>query len=73
MQLLCVFVDRNFKAGNLKVKRVQGQKPKAKERVKIGSEDWTVVWTGQMGRKKDFIGKGLHKYLGKERSRKWLE
>ena len=40
-----MFVDQNFKDGNLKVKRVQGQKPKTRrERGKRDSE--TGPWYG---------------------------
>lgn len=53
LQLVSMFVDRNFKDRNLKVKGVRGQKPEAEEKEERQIQrSWTVVWTGQMGRNK---------------------
>ena len=42
---------------NLKVEGVRGQTQTRSERVEADSENWTVVWTGQMGGNKTSLGK----------------
>ncbi|WZZ15335.1 hypothetical protein YC2023_108424 [Brassica napus] len=42
---------------NLKVEGVRGQTQTRSERGETDSENWAVVWTGQMGRNKTLLGK----------------
>ena len=68
-----MFVDQNFKDGNLKVKRVQGQKPKPEERGNTDLEeldngmDWTYA------EEQDFMGKVFISVFGEKGDREGIE
>ena len=55
LQRVSVFVDRRDE--NLKVEGVQGQTQTRSERGETDSENWAVVWTGQMGGNKTSVDK----------------
>ncbi|KAF3540142.1 hypothetical protein F2Q69_00020340 [Brassica cretica] len=44
---------------NLKVEGVRGQTQSQSERGETDSENWAVVWTGQMGGNKTSLGKAF--------------
>ena len=57
---------------NLKVEGVRGQTQTRSERVEADSENWTVVWTGQMGGNKTSLGKDFISSWGnKDRENGW--
>ncbi|WZZ27222.1 hypothetical protein YC2023_010623 [Brassica napus] len=51
---------------NLKVRGVQGQTQTRSERGETDSENWAVVWTGQMGGNKTSLGKDIISIWEKE-------
>ncbi|KAF2541126.1 hypothetical protein F2Q68_00030835 [Brassica cretica] len=64
---------RNFKDGNLKVKRVQGQKPKPEERGNTDLEelDSGMDWT--YAEEQDFMGKVFISVFGEKGDREGFE
>lgn len=59
----CVFVDRNFKDGNLKVRRVKAKNPKRKS---SDGQDSGMDWT--TGQERDFVEKKSFISIGKKES-----
>ena len=52
---------RTLRDENLKVEGVRGQTQTRSERGETDSENWAVVWTGQMGGNKTSLGKDFIK------------
>ena len=56
---------RTLRDENLKVEGVRGQTQTRTERGETDSENWAVVWTGEMVRNKTLLGKDFISIWGK--------